>query len=114
MTWIAAIALAAICNSVMDSVEGFRIQGTVFKNKNPKYWNRQVAAEKAKMVPFTHYRWDAWHNHKSLMIIFMCVAALCYHYYPVWTSGIWWIDLVIMGIAWDIPFNLFFNKIWKK
>ena len=114
MTWIASIALAAICNSVMDSVEGFRIGGTVFRNLKPKFWNRQISAEHAKFLPFTKYRFDAWHLHKSAMIIFLCAAALCYRYFPVWDSGIWWIDLVIMGIAWDIPFNTFYNHIWKK
>jgi hypothetical protein len=42
MTWIAAIALAAICNSVMDSV-AHHFPNSVFKQRKAIFWDPSIS-----------------------------------------------------------------------
>jgi hypothetical protein len=65
-------------------------------------------------IAYPDFLTDAWHIHKSLMLIFLCAAVLLYHYYPLWKTDIWFVDLVIMGIAWDVTFNTFYNHLLKR
>jgi hypothetical protein len=110
MSWIVFIALAAICNATQDTL-AHHFSVSIFKGKNEKFWNPAVSWQVAKFIPFTKYKLDAWHIHKSVSLLFLFTAMLCYHYCPIWVSGIWWVDLLIMGASWDIPFNTFYNHI---
>ncbi len=114
--WLIAIMLAAICNSVMDSVLGFKVGGTIFSRWNPNFWNEDVSWNNAKRVG--GYKLDAWHIAKSGMVVFMVVAVILYHHAPFWQlyNGPLNIakDLSCAFIAWNGTFDLFYNKIWKK
>jgi hypothetical protein len=114
--WLIAWILGAILNSVMDSLYSEHIGETDFAKKNPSFWNKDISAHKAKMIG--KYRLDAWHICKSLMILMMCASMLFYYYLPWYHLEILWIDVIkdviIAGLAWNIPFNTFYNRIWKK
>ena len=100
------IALAAICNAVMDSVENEHVTSTVFRSLNPKFWWKRTSWEYAKKT--FGYKWDAWHMAKSGMIIFICLAVVFYHPFIVL------VDFIILGALWNLVFNLFYNKVFKK
>lgn len=114
--WLIAIIAAAICNSIMDCLYSERIGITDFHDNDQAFWNKDVSAHNAKMIG--KYRIDAWHLLKSSMIILWAVAVILYHYTWWWSVGNAWIDipkdLIFAGLAWNLPFNLFYNKVWKK
>lgn len=106
MIWILFIALAAMFNSVMDSVENEHFFDTKFRNLNASFWYKRASWNLAKKI----FRWkfDAWHTAKSLMILMIVGAVLTYH------PRNWTMDIFFAGGAWNLSFNLFYNKIWKK
>ena len=56
---------------------------------------------------------DAWHFFKFLMIVFAAIAIIL-HVPMLFTNNIYidfFIELIIFGLAWNLPFNLFYNKI---
>lgn len=81
---------------------------SVFSRYNPKWWSKIVSWEYVKFLPFTKYRPDAWHLAKSGMILFLCLAIVVYD-----PKGIRVVDFLIFGAAWNIVFNVFYNKIFK-
>lgn len=95
------LILAAVCNALMDTLS-HHYSSSIFKYKNPQFWNPNVSWQYAKFLPFTKYRVDAWHLAKSAMIIFLCFAI-----------DFSWKGL-ILGILWNLTFNCFYNKILKK
>jgi hypothetical protein len=117
--WILFVALAAICNSIMDTVENETIHSSIFSGSKPSFWYKRVSWKYARTI--FNYKLDAWHLFKSAMIILLCAAAISYHYFPVFRYELIWkskwacaADAMIFGIAWNFPFNLFYNKILRK
>lgn len=99
------IMVAAIGNSMMDLLDE-RFESSIFKKLNPKFWSKAVSSQHAKRV--FGYKIDAWHLTKSTVIILLCLAAVLYK--PCTTPLI---DFIIMGAAWNLPFNLFYNRIFQ-
>ena len=100
-------ALAAVCNAVMDRIENsIQFNQSVFNRLNPEFWCKTISAHSVKFIPFTKYRLDAWHLFKSLMIIFIVLAIIFYNPF------IYVLDFVILGIIWNLVFNIFYNKVF--
>ena len=99
------LILAAIFNAIMDKLT-HHFSASIFKSKNPKFWNPNVSWQYVTFLPFTRYRADAWHLAKSAMIINICLS-ICFF------NGKWW-EFVIFGTVWNLTFNLFYNKILKN
>lgn len=95
------IFLAAICNALMDRVENENFYVSVFKGLNPKFWYKRESWKGS--VKIFNFHVDAWHIAKSLMII--CFAAAISKSF---------IEFCIIGVIWNLTFNLFYNKIFKK
>lgn len=112
-------ALAAICNAVMD-VLTHHWDDCIFKQlKRSRYWNPSISwknkyidndpGKPIKKIcfglfdkPFT----DAWHLFKSLMVVFLALsAAFSFNQLALF---------VILGIAWNCIFNIFYNHILVK
>lgn len=98
------IILAAISKALADTL-WHHFDTSVFKKKNPKFWNPQVSWQHAPFVKYTKYRWDAWHLANSAMIVFFC-AGIVAHKQITW----WWIELIVAGTLFILVFNLFYNK----
>jgi len=100
------IALAAFLNAVMDRIEyGAAFRVSIFRNLNPKFWQKNVSWEYAKKV--FGWKFDAWHVSKSLMIISFTFGIVFYK--PI--LGI--VDILIFGAVWNVVFNVFYNNILK-
>jgi hypothetical protein len=98
------IALAAVCNALMDIVENENFHVSVFKNLNQKFWYKRESWKYAKQIG--GYKVDAWHLAKSLMIILICGAIVNYNpFIPV-------IDFIILGTVWNLTFIIFY-KLFK-
>jgi hypothetical protein len=117
--WIVFVIAAAICNSIMDIVENENFSNSKLATYNPRFWYKRVSWLYARKI--AGYKIDAWHLFKSAMIILLCGAAISYHYLPLfrcdmlWNSRRAWLaDVLIFGLAWNLPFNLFYNKILRK
>ncbi len=105
-------ALGAFFNAVMDTLS-HHFMISIFKDKDPSFWNPWVSGNVQKFVPGTKYRIDAWHLSKSAMIISLALSAV------ILIGGIggdiqwWWYLLifVLQGLVWNGTFNLFYNHL---
>lgn len=52
---------------------------------------------------------DVWHFCKSGMVIMICLAVILYN--PMVN---WYVDLLILGTAWNLTFTLFWSKLLVK
>ena len=120
---IAAIfmALASICNSVMDTLDHHQSTSIFSKFKNPLWWNsdqgwRNKYIDRDPKKGRVKWFWkinkpvqitDAWHFFKMLMIVFMCGAASISFTKP----GYWIIYFIAFGLIWNNTFSLFYKRI---
>ncbi len=131
MISIILFVLAAICNSIMDTL-GDHQEISIFSSLQAKYgwfwsnaytesWknkyaNRDPSKGRVKWnifglkinrpVQIT----DAWHFFKMLMIVLAVFSAV--FYIPVFSK--WWMDIILFGIVWNSIFALFYNKVLLK
>src|SRR5436190_11546865 len=68
------LILAGVFNAVADTLQ-FHFSISVFRWKDPRFWNPLVSCDYARKIPLTKYRLDAWHIACSLEII--CWAGAC-------------------------------------
>ena len=111
MIWSAVfLSLAAVCNALMDSVEyETAFEKSIFSKLNPKWWCKSISWEYVKFLPFTKYRPDAWHLAKSSMVVFIVLAVVMTDTQPTKLPY-----FVVMGLVWNISFNVFYNHIFRK
>lgn len=127
---ILLFSLAAICNAMMDVISfhwySFRWEDRV----NPQWWNpfvswrnKYIDGDPDKGLKFHFFfRWaanflDAWHLFKMIQIILITLSIITFPFANqiclfdtfLWNQLAW---LCIFGLAWNIPFNLFFHKIF--
>jgi hypothetical protein len=102
---ILCIALAGFFKAVSDTLD-HHFGRSVFRFKDPRFWNPEVSWKEANYLRFTNYKIDAWHISNSLIIIcFACALSLDRpHIGFVW-------ELIISGICYNFSFNIFYNKI---
>lgn len=104
--------LASICNACMDTLVHHWYK-SIFKDfKNPNFWNPELSSSQAPYIPHTKYKVDAWHLFKSTMIILLALSVLTFNYSGNILS--YGILLIAYGFAWNLPFNLFYNKLLIK
>jgi hypothetical protein len=97
-------ALAAICNSVMDTLKD-HFYVSVFRNLNLKFWNPSISW---KNIMFNYVSLDAWHIAKGCML--GCIYFSIFFYKNIF--GMW--DLLIFPIVWGIFFQLFYSILLIK
>ena len=128
------VALAAICNALMDTIS-FHYKQSIFTKYNPQWWNPAISwknkyVDYSKFAEYTGkvsklekrifilnlfsikyptFLTDAWHFFKSLMIVLLGFAIVLYN--PVVNI---YVDIILVGLAWNLTFNVFYNKIFKK
>ena len=124
------ICLASICNAFMDKwmIKYHLLSEEDEAKLNPSWWSFNPLAKykdgiysNGKADNFLLKKigiktpWlstncnDAWHFFKSLMIVLMCAAVVSV---TVVTSGFTTkiIELIVLGVTWNLPFNLIFNN----
>lgn len=99
--------LAAMLNAAMDKFENENFYTSVFRNLNVRFWYKRESWKYGKMV--FGWRFDSWHVAKSAMVVLLALAIVLYK--PLVN---WWTDILIYGAAWNLVFNLFLNKLFKK
>ena len=109
MLSIIFIILAAICDSVIDTVT-HHFSTSVFKSKNPDFWDPSLSWKNSTMI--FGYKIDAWHLFKSAMIVLFTLAIVFSGNFPY--SLKWYFQIPIFGIIWVIVFNTFYNKILRR
>lgn len=104
------IFIAAFFNSVMDVIETqVAFNASRFRKLNKNFWCKPDSAKATGFIKFTHYHPDAWHFSKSMMIVCICAAIICYRVFVHPLA-----DLVILGITWNISFDIFYNFLKPK
>ena len=124
--------LAAICNALMDTLQFHWYKFRWNNSVNTKYWNPAISWRNKYnngnpidglrfkgMLGFMANFLDAWHLLKMIMIICFAFSVISFPYsfqFCIFNNnllnGCLW--LCILGIIWNIPFNLFYNKIFVK
>lgn len=123
---------AAICNALMDTLQFHWYKFRWDQKVNPQYWNPELSWKNkyinGKPKDGLKYKgvWgfmanflDAWHLFKMIMVISLALSVICFPasfqvcvFNNYWLNGLLW--LAILGVAWNIPFNIFFNYIFVK
>lgn len=113
------IAVCARWNAAMDRTD-FDFETSIWKHKDPKYYNKQVSWKYAKKI----FGWpdDFWHWCKSKMLVWLLIfpalliTCLLYYKYmftiPIFIL-VFFTSWIVCGFAWNLTFNLYFNKIFK-
>jgi len=98
-------AIAAVCNAVMDRTENApAFNKSVFNHFDVKFWLKEVSWQYATKV--LGWKADCWHIAKSFLVIFIVISIMTYS--PI-LGGVF--DFIIFWIAWNLVFNLFYNKL---
>jgi len=101
MIWVViCVVIAAVLNAVMDILENENFHSSRFMKCNPKFWYKRESWKWAKKIG--GWKFDGWHVAKSLMVMVL-----------LWAAAEDWIQWVIMGIAWNLTFNVTY-KLLKK
>lgn len=93
------VALAGFFKAVADTLAD-HFDTSIFKKLNPKFWHKATSSEYAKRI--FGYKLDGWHLANSLMIFSFVAAA---------SDSL--IDFIILGVLFNIVFNLEYNKILR-
>lgn len=144
MISIIFLAMAAVCNAIMDICahkfnssiftkhpkkikkdswyrwwNGYYSWRNKYNNDDPYYGRRKLWNTQVKYpVQLT----DAWHLFKMLMIIFIVLSIVTYdaHFYIKYSNmqlESWitlLIEIIIYGVTWNTTFSLFYHRILKK
>ena len=102
------IAAAAIFKSIADTLQ-HHFDTSVFKNKNPKWWNPMKSWAYVKFLPLTKYRPDAWHLANSAMIISFIAAVVAYK-----PQLPWYAEMAIGGLCFNLIFEFFYAKVLRR
>lgn len=126
MISLICIALAAICNSIMDTVsDRSHFEKSIFSRLNPQYWfkgmswvNKYKDRDPSKGLRFKFpFGWisnflDSWHLFKMLMLVFICLAVYSAFYCGLFVN--WWVHLICFYVAWNGVFEFCYQKLWIK
>jgi hypothetical protein len=99
------VIFAAFFKAVADTLAD-HYDTSIFKNLNPKWWHKATSSYHVKYLPFTKYRLDGWHLANTLMISSFLWGVV------ISQNGNWW-GFLIMGVVYNIVFNLFYNKVFR-
>ena len=132
MLSILFLALAGMCNAIMDKIN-FHWDDSIFKGSKLEWWANPDVSYKNKWKnnsnsldgekfpgSSTVFVWvtDLWHFAQSFMITFFVLGALFYGDGIVTVFGSDWInmvcDLIILKGAFSLSFELFWSVILEK
>jgi hypothetical protein len=108
------LSLAAVCKALAD-ITDHSFELSIFSSLKRSFWDK---AESAKVNGFikiwkfkTRYRWDAWHLFNTLMIGLFILAGVLHT-----RSLSWWtlLELMIALTLYNLVFNRFYNKVFRK
>jgi hypothetical protein len=108
MLTILFIAVAAIMKAAADTMT-HHFSSSVFRWKDPRFWDPSVSWMHAPLLRWTRYRLDAWHLANSLMVVCFAAAAVFHEAHLRW----YW-ELLIAGVIYNVTFNRFYNKILRR
>jgi len=98
------ITLATLMNAAMDRTENVvAFNRSIFNHLDAKFWCKEVSWKYATKV--FSYKIDAWHLAKSAMICLLLAL--------IFIRVEWW-HYPLMGITWNVLFNLFYHKLLHR
>lgn len=99
------IIIAALLNAVMDRTENIvAFNRSIFSHMDKRFWCKEISWQYASKV----FGWkaDAWHIAKSAMIILLALAMIVFK-----STGVWFIDLLMIGVTWNMVFVFSYHKL---
>lgn len=88
---------------------------SIFRKKDPKFWNKTVSAANAKFIPGTKYRLDGWHLANSGWILFFLLFGFIHPQVLKETFLVTLLYVIGCLAAWGayfiMVFNFFYNKV---
>jgi hypothetical protein len=126
------LALAAICNAIMDTCV-HHYYNSIFSKLDPNWWNGETSWKnkyfegdptKGRRFIFLGINYpvqltDAFHFFKMLMIFFICASIISYTPCELFIDcGSTFLSQLIMfvvyGVVWNSTFSVFYNKLLIK
>lgn len=110
---IILFVLIAICKAFADTL-AHHFDTSVFKTLPREFWDPNTSAEKAKIIPGTGYKLDAWHMINTIAIFGIVLFA--FNYKPMFLIGVWSkpVEFILYGGIWNAFFDLFYNHILRR
>lgn len=109
MITILLISLAAIFKAVADTLDD-HFDTSIFRRKDPMVWDANMS--KVKKFWITNYKPDPWHISNSLLLICLFFAIL---FNDLDRFGLpWYVDMIGIGIIYNLVFEVFYDKIFRK
>lgn len=125
------VIIAGMFNAIMDKID-FNFSTSIFKNKNPKFWNLKESWKNQWKWPLRPYNsWyyfglykpkyaenfpysntflvvltDAWHLSKTIMLILISLSIILYS--PILTPLL---DIIFLFCGFTITFTYFYQYI---
>lgn len=117
------MVLAGIANAAMDSLKTKKWSTSIFRKLKMDGWFNPAISWKNKWKSgdsmlgerffgastFLVWLTDAWHFFKMLMLTSICMAIVLYT--PLIN---WYVDSIILLLAFTLPFELFYSKIFNR
>lgn len=108
------IALAAICNAIMD-ITMYRYSESVFFTENT-FWNTWWS-DRGKRHWIVQLN-DGWHHFKMWMLGFFIIAITLAPYGLSFYSSFGNIgllgDFLVLSVEWNLVFNMFYDKLLRR
>lgn len=102
----ALIFFAALFKATMDRVETeIHFNDSVFYKWNAKFWSKVESANINGFLPFTSYRFDAWHICQTFWLG-------CFFLYALFDHS--WLDICFDGSLYIIEFEILYGTILKR
>lgn len=109
MITIALIVISAILKAFADTLDD-HFDTSIFRRHNPMVWDANMS--KVRKWWITNYKPDPWHFANSAIIICLFSAIL---FNDIDTIGLpWYLDLLLLGVIYNVTFELFYSKIFRK
>lgn len=106
---IILLLFASFFKAVADTLQ-HHFETSVFKKKDPRFWNPNESWKHTRFIPLTKYRADAWHLANSAMIVSFISFGVFYT--PLKYE--WWTEIAAAGILFNLLFGLFYSKLLRK
>lgn len=104
----AFLFLGTVCKAIADTLY-HQFHASVFKWRDPRYWNPNVSWRYVNYIPFTRFRPDAWHLANGGMIVCFLLLAI------VHKPCLYWLWELLIGCVYvNGVFNLFYKKLLRR
>ena len=107
MITVLMVALAAILNAAMDTLENENYHSSIFSKLDPAFWYKRESWKTAPRV--FGWKFDAWHVAKSAMIVALAIAITAHKQVAPAL-----LEILVLGAVWNLSFNTAYHLMKRR